>query len=246
MKLSRWQVVLGVVLIALSISLFSFHYLIFRDAHHIWIYLLGDLAFLPIQIFFVTLLLNQLLVEREKRLKLRKLNMVIDTFFSEVGTALLKSFTRFDETSSHLQERLKITTGWKKKEFADAQLHMKNYPFPVKSTGDSLDDLKFLLVSKRNFLLMLMENPNLLEHEAFTDLLRAVFHLTEELGLRLQFSELPQSDLDHLAMDMKRAYRLLIVEWLVYMRHLQEDYPYLFSLAIRMNPFDVGASVIVR
>jgi hypothetical protein len=123
---------------------------------------------------------------------------------------------------------------------------MKNYPFPVKSTGGSLDDLKLLLVSKRDFLLMLMENPNLLEHEAFTDLLRAVFHLTEELGLRLQFSELPRSDLDHLAMDMKRAYRLLIVEWLVYMSHLQEDYPYLFSLAIRMNPFDFGASVIVR
>lgn len=25
-------------------------------------------------------------------------------------------------------------------------------------------------------------------------------------------------------------------EWIIYMRHLQDDYPYLFSLAVRLNP----------
>ena len=30
----------------------------------------------------------------------------------------------------------------------------------------------------------LLENPVLLEHQAFTDLLRAVFHLAEELAYR--------------------------------------------------------------
>jgi hypothetical protein len=246
MKLSRWQILLGLLLILISLSLYSAHYLIFGDAYHIWIYFLSDLAFLPIQIFFVTLLINQLMVEREKRIKIRKLNMVIDTFFSEVGTELLRSFSRFDEAASRLPEKLKVESDWKKGEFVNARFGLKDHPFSMKTAGGSLDELKFFLISKRNFHLMLLENPNLLEHDAFTDLLRAVFHLTEELGFRTRFSDLPISDLDHLAMDMTRAYRLLLLEWIEYMKHLQEDYPYLFSLAVRTNPFNPGASVIVR
>lgn len=39
---------------------------------------------------------------------------------------------------------------------------------------------------------------------------------------------------------------LLAGEWLAYMGHLRESYPYLFSLAARTNPFDRNASPIVR
>jgi len=41
--------------------------------------------------------------------------------------------------------------------------------------------LKGYVISKRDFLLRLIENPNLLEHETFTELLLAYFHLIEEL-----------------------------------------------------------------
>jgi hypothetical protein len=49
------------------------------------------------------------------------------------------------------------------------------------------------------FLLGLMANPNLLEHESFTDLLWAVFHLTDELTHREDVSALADADLEHLA-----------------------------------------------
>ena len=95
-------------------------------------------------------------------------------------------------------------------------------------------------------MLALLENPNLLEHESFTELLWAVFHLTEELACRMNLKELPDTDYEHLSADMKRAYVLLIAEWLAYMKHLKINYPYLFSLAARMNPFDPNASPIVK
>jgi hypothetical protein len=57
---------------------------------------------------------------------------------------------------------------------------------------------------------------------------------------------LSEADAAHLAGDIRRAYGLLVIEWLSYMRHLREDYPYLFSLAARMNPFDPEASPEVR
>jgi hypothetical protein len=40
---------------------------------------------------------------------------------------------------------------------------------------------------------------------------------------------------------MKRAYSELLREWIAHMKHLKTAYPYLFSLAVRTNPFDAGA-----
>jgi len=56
---------------------------------------------------------------------------------------------------------------------------------------------------------------------------------------------LPDSDYTHLAYDIKRAYTLLVHQWLDYMRHLKQEYLYLFSLAMRVNPFDLSASLVV-
>ena len=92
----------------------------------------------------------------------------------------------------------------------------------------------------------LLENPLLLENESFTNLLRAVFHLTEELEHRRDLQDLLDSDYLHLAGDIERAYFLLVMEWMTYMRYLHSNYPYLFSLAMRTNPFDENACVVVK
>ena len=131
------------------------------------------------------------------------------------------------------------------KRFDIAGNKLKNYEFSINAKKGNLQELKTFLINKREFLLSLLENQNLLEHETFTDLLWAVFHLTEELENRINFNKLPESNISHIEGDIKRAHGLLIAEWLIYMRHLKEDYPYLFSLAVRTNPFNPRASVIV-
>ncbi len=109
-----------------------------------------------------------------------------------------------------------------------------------------MDSLKKFLVSKRSSMVQLMENPTLLEHETFTESLRAVFHLIEELDSRPSLQDLPKSDYAHLSGDMKRAYTQLVSEWLDYMKYLKNKYPYLYSLSMRTNPFDKEASPIVK
>ena len=111
---------------------------------------------------------------------------------------------------------------------------------------NNLSQLQKFIVDKRAFLLRLLENPNLLEHQSFTELLWAVFHLAEELSHRKDVTNLPDRDYEHLGGDIKRAYQLLIREWLAHMEHLKNDYPYLFSLAMRTNPFDPEASVQLK
>ena len=92
----------------------------------------------------------------------------------------------------------------------------------------------------------MLENPQMIEHDSFTPLLQALYHLSEEMITREQLTDLPLTDCAHLSGDLNRVYRLLILEWLTYMQYLNHHYPYLFSLAMRRNPFDKNASVIVQ
>ena len=245
-RVFNWQVLLGLSLIALSALVYFIHYLIFRDAHHIFIYLIGDIAFVFLEVLLVTLILHQLLRYREKKAMLNKLNMVIGAFFSEVGRELLKNFSDFDTKSSEIAQNLIITNESFEKDFLKICKNVENHTYNIDSKRGDLENVRNFLKEKRKFLLNLLENSNLLEHESFTNLLWAVFHLTEELTLRKNLNELPETDYQHLEGDMKRAYHLLIIEWLNYMKHLKTDYPYLFSLAVRTNPFDENASVEVK
>lgn len=246
MKRLHWQIVFGLSLVVLSTILYLLHYTVFRDSHHISLYLIGDIAFLPIQVLLVTLIIDRLLNVREKRSMLKKLNMVIGAFFSEAGTGLLKSFSDFALQNDQIRKDFVEGNDWSNKAFSNMGKRLKHYDYRIESQKGNLEELKKLLLQKRGFLLALLENPNLLEHESFTELLWAVFHLTEELAFRVDLRGLPNPDYEHLAGDIKRAYMLLIIEWLAYMKHLREDYPYLFSLAVRMNPFDPNASPIIK
>ena len=246
MKRSRWLILLGSFLIALSALLYFIHYEIFRDAHHIFIYMIGDIAFLPIEVLLVTLIIHHLLSEREKRIRLEKLNMVIGAFFSEVGTRLLQSFSLFDPHCNKIRKALIVGKEWTEKEFFSVSKRLRGYDCEFEIREDNLEDLRSFLVEKMDFLLRLLENPNLLEHETFTNLLQAVFHLAQELFHREDITQLPDTDYEHLVGDIKRVYTSLIHEWLNYMKHLKDNYPYLFSLAMRTNPFDQEASAVVK
>lgn len=114
------------------------------------------------------------------------------------------------------------------------------------SQKGNLKELRNFLSGKRDFLLRLLENPNLLEHESFTELLWAVSHLTEELTARGDVKKLSNADYAHFSGDIKRAYPVLICEWLEDMRHLKDEYPYLFSFALRTNPFDPNAKTEIK
>lgn len=246
MKRVKWQIVFGTSLIALSICIYFVQIEIFRDSRDTFFYMLQDLAFVPISVLMVTLIIDQVLRIREKRIMLKKMNMVIGAFFSEVGTALLKSFAGFDLNYDKIRGNLLIKGDWSEQNFSQVRKRLGEYDYNVNSKKADLENLKHFLTGKRDFLLGLLENPNLLEHESFTDLLWAVFHLTEELASRKDLRGLPDTDYKHLSGDIKRAYIYLISEWVAYMKHLKVDYPYLFSLAVRTNPFDPDASPEVR
>ena len=243
-----WRLALALILVGASAGVYFIHYLIFHDVHHIFLYMIGDFAFLFLDVLIVILVIERLLSRQEKKSAMRKLHMLVGTFYSEVGMELFRKFGPFLENRSELEGRLTISPAWTEKEFRKAAEECHAFPYRTRveeGQAGELRDLRDFLLAKRPFLVRLLENPILLEHERFTDILLAVFHLAEELGFRRELKNLPKSDLSHLAGDIKRAYSRMTGEWVRYTGYLKGTYPFLFSLAARINPFGLRPSPIV-
>jgi branched-subunit amino acid transport protein len=236
MKRHRYLILGAAGLVVISILLYTLHYLIFRDPHHIAMFLVSDLAFLPIEVLLVVLIVERVLANHEKSLMLQKLNMVIGTFFTELGTGLLGDIIKHVENMDEVKCQLSPQDNWTEKDYKKAVNFAWQFDFRISQNTLDLDQIRQRLAVNRDLLVMLLANPNLLEHESFTELLWSTLHLVDELGARESLTDLPQADFAHIANDIRRVYSHLIVEWMHYCRHLQDAYPYMFSYLLRTHP----------
>ena len=188
---------------------------------------------------------DMVLLKREEQHRLRKINMVRGLFFNEVGYQLLGVLSSLDRDVERTKDRFIADMNWSDRRFSSIQKKLKRHQFDIGVEREDIAALFDLLEDKQRFLARLLENPLLVEHEAFTELLLAVFHLVDELVSREEMMALPPSDIAHLEGDVSRAYGLLIEQWIAYLRHVREQYPYLYSLAVRKNPFDEDATPVV-
>ncbi len=246
MKGYKIFLLVAVFFLACSALLYYVHFLIFHDPHHIFIYLLGDFAFLPLEVFLVVIVIERILTRREKQAILHKLNMVIGAFFSEIGNSLLAELIKDFQNHEEIRRNLNVSKDWTAKDFKRAAAYAYHLKADVDIHHLDLDALRKLLSQKRMYLLTLLENPNLLEHDRFTDLLWATTHLDEELEARRKLKGLPEEDLEHLAGDIERMYDHLASEWLDYVQHLQASYPFLYSLVLRTHPFQAQPSPVFQ
>lgn len=245
MKKVIWNAGVAVALVLLSVAIYEAQIIIFDRRGETLFYLLQDLAFVPVQVLLVTMIVNEMLRRREQSILRHKMNMVIGAFFSEMGTDLLRRFITFDGNVDEMRRWVIVDASWSAKDFASAQRMLGQHNYKICSRQGNLTELKRFLCDEKHFVLGLLENQNLLEHESFTDLLWAISHLMEELDVRVSLDRLPDNDYLHLSGDIERAYRSLLSAWLIYVRHLKDQYPYIFSLVVRSNPFDPDASAVI-
>ncbi|MFC2123162.1 potassium channel family protein, partial [Bacteroidota bacterium] len=189
---------------------------------------------------FLTIITNitQILVQRgQNRFRTRRLNMIIGVFFTEVGNELLNMFTQFDPSINDIRKDCLLNQDCSDTDFMSLRKNIQHYEFTTDPKLVDLGKLKELLTRKGDLLLRHIENPSLVEHESFSELLWSVIHLRDELISRKALTGLSEADIEHLTDDTKRAYTALTRQWVDYLNHLKHSYPYLFSLALRTNPF---------
>ena len=124
MKRINWYISLAATLLVLSAASYLTQIYLFHKVEDTLFYMLQDLSFVPVQVLIVTLILDRLLKKREKQALLEKMNMVIGVFFHEVGNDLIKDFAAITGDFKEISGQLKISTGWKEKDFMNK---MKNF-----------------------------------------------------------------------------------------------------------------------
>lgn len=228
----KHNVILVLTLSILSAVIYAVQLEIFNRPDDTFFYFLQDLASVPIQAIIVTLILNSLLKRMERQQKLKKEKVVISAFFSESGKLIFRALSNHNDKHHELYDLVKVT------EFDRIKLvrkKVKEFDHEINVTRENLEELKSILVDKRSSMIGMLQNSNLLEHDSFTNMLWAVFHVADELQHRESLDNLPREDLDHLSKDILRAYTMIVLEWIDYIRYLKEDYPYLYNLELRKD-----------
>ncbi len=222
---------LAIILILSSMVLYALHYLLFKDAHHIFIFLASDIAFVPIEILLVGLIFDQMIKENEKKHKLEKLNLIIGVFFTEIGKDLFTLLLKMLKEKKKLEKILLVKQNWKKRKFEQIKTDIGKMNFELKLEKKYIFELKKILKKKRKFLISLLQNPVILDHDLFTDLLRSVFYLEEELSDVEKNIE--KRKMKIIEQDIKRTIRLLTVSWLNYAEYLVKEQKYIFDSEIK-------------
>ena len=246
-----WKIRFAIIMFVLAVVIFLARYLLFGDGEEIIAYLWKHIGFIPIDILIVAFLLEGIMGKKEHESILEKIDMLMGTFFSELGNDLIREFSKVNANKINT-ENLKDIKNWNDKDYDNKMKELKansidfKADIPKEEREEFLSNIHNLLVDKREFLINLINNPNLLEKDEFSSLLLALLHLDEELSRRGEFSDVKDADFNHLNGDMKRVYSKLVYEWVYYLKYLNKYYPYMISLAIRTNPFDSEADVHVK
>jgi hypothetical protein len=239
-----WQIQLAVLLVMLTVGFYFIRWQLFPtpvEHREMLRYILGDIAFLFLQVLLVTVFIDGVTQYRAREEMRQKLNMVVGAFFSQTGTHLLRTISGLDTSLEQSRNLVVAHAAWTPVQYRLARQTFSSRAISVSVETPVLVALLGALSEQKSYILGLLGNQSLLEHQHFSDLLWALTHLAEELEARDSLDDLTRTDRAHLAGDIIRAYALLADQWLDYLAHLSSNYPYLYSLALRTNPLDPGA-----
>lgn len=223
----------GIIFLLVSSIIYVVEAMIFKDYNYIAEGLIFQIAYIPIYVFITSFVVEGTVEKKEREERIKKLNILVGTFFSEFGNKLIIRLFEIDRNSNQLKGNIKLNSESTKKDFTEANRFLKDYCADMELIDTcNLEKLESTLKSNNDFLLQLMQNPNLLEHESFTEMMIGIFHLKEELQARKNNNSWEKEDIAHIKEDISRVYSLMLGEWVKYLEHLNLEYPSLYLFYI--------------
>lgn len=245
-----WKFKFAIVMLIIAVIFFASRVIVSGDPEEVISYLWKQIGFIPINIIIVAFLIDSILSKKEHEAVLEKIDMIMGTFFTKFGNDLVYIISKNNEYKKDAED-FESLKNWNDKDYGNKLKELKNseVEFKVNLSGDEraefLNEIYGIIHKNQDFIINLIDNPNLLEKDEFSGLLLALLHLDEELSRREDLSNICDSDFNHLIGDIGRVYNHLVYEWVYYLRYLNKFYPYMISLAIRTNPFDCKADIHV-
>ena len=158
-KRLSWKVKFSIIMVLLIIIIYGSNYLVLGDAEHIISYVWTHLGFIPVDILLVAFLLDEIIEKKEKEAMLEKLDMLMSTFFSEVGNELISQLSTVNKYKAST-ENLKSIKNWNEEDFDNKLSELKkstvdfSADVPVEQREEFLENLRTLLAGKREFIII--------------------------------------------------------------------------------------------
>ena len=114
---NKWKVKFSILMVILIIIIYGSNYLVLQDAHHIISYVWTHLGFIPVDILIVAFILEGIIEKKEKEAMLEKLDMLMSTFFSEVGNDLITQLSKANKFKADTAN-LKSIKNWTDEDYA--------------------------------------------------------------------------------------------------------------------------------
>ncbi|MEQ4487948.1 MAG: potassium channel family protein [Dehalococcoides mccartyi] len=191
-------------------------------------------------IFFASVIITSIrivLERREQKNQAQQRHTLIALFLNEIGSKLLRFLCQCDPAFLSIRDPAQPEKVWTTEDFEKLADTLKRHSFNIDPRRSDWNTLDKLLDSR--ILLRFLEDPYVLEYPLFNSLLRAIFHLKDELSNHPDFVNLSDAVLDHIATDMKKVYQPIVNLWLEYMRYLEKTYPSLFLTVMESSPFGI-------
>lgn len=243
---NRTNIIIAVTLLACSLAIYGLKTVLVGDAPGTAKFLFNAMGVLPLNLLLMTFIFNKLLTVHNKRDKKLKRDMLVGVFFSECGNTLLRMMAKQDSSRGELNEFTKSPELWEGEGLRSINEVFSLYQPELNAGREDLHEILGTLNKYHNYLLSLIDHPALVGHGKFSDLVWSLFHLEDELNHRNDFNSLPDSDIEHLVGDIARVYNHILSQWVDYIVYLKENYPYLYSLAIRTSPFKAKMNVVIE
>ncbi|MGL5381472.1 hypothetical protein [Clostridium sp.] len=225
------------ILIFLSLALYTIHYLLFKNIYATISTVLFSIAFTPLQAVINTQIINKILIQRDKVKKEKKLEMLVENFYSQIGTDLLKLFTNSDSNLSSITVITLDNNCLEDNYFQCLSSALSSYNYSINESDINFDTLYTILNSNINVFMDLLNNPILDEDTSFTDTLNSLVHLKKELEFRYIDSNLDEKEKQHIMKDLNLTYSLLSKEWIKYIDRLSKLYPDIYVKELIYSPF---------
>lgn len=237
-KVFRQYFIMISLLVGSSLLLYFIHYLIFGNLKETISGVILSMAYVPIGIFYNILIVDKFIEKREQVESQKKMNVLIGSFYHEVGTTLLDIIVRGDTTIDEISDCCMINSKWTDESFNLLSQTIQEYNCILDLDKIDLDRLRSFLDIEDNFILDLLINPIMNEYDELSSMLIALLHLRDELVTRNNDGSLKEYEKKHITRDICRAYMDLLDQWVDYMKILKGYYPALFTKALINSPFD--------
>lgn len=231
--LDKITIALGLVVI--SSLLFVGFWLYTGNLTYISKYFYIHFAFLPIHALVIGLILDELIIHREKKNRRRRLNMFLGIFFRQMGMDIMLQMLLLVKEPGELEDMMLVDKAWKAKHFRRARLRVAGLQLKMNPDREQLARLFVMLAKREQDIITMTRNPLMLEFESLYRCLLSLFHLIEETHFRGQVAKMSDGVLEHLSQDAGKTLLLLCGMWLSYLEYLKGEHPVLFSFQVGLH-----------